>query len=341
MRVAFVAVLLPVLVQHPAPDPFAAQRDAAAAQSPLSSQFSISFADGRRTFHPGETIAITFSYDRVSPSPFNYEHWDHLGASRAVLDRTDGTVYPFEDYDRARIYQPGGILGGVRGCVVGAVRLPLTLDGYGDPLPALEPPKCWPIEFTVYLNQDVRFDSPGRYRFYVVDDHVSILNGSMAGRPDVPSLISNILEVEITARGAEWEAQTAAAAIEALDRPDDYKSRTSAARVLSFLGSDGAVDEMVRRVGTVDPLESAVRHDQTVRFVKGLFGARDRARVIRLMEAGLDDPRRSVKWPYIPTLAALSLARPGAGRKLTAANQRERIRQYERRRATVLAQGIR
>jgi hypothetical protein len=325
-----VALLVAALAQQPAPDAFIAQRDAAASRSPLSSRFSISFADNRRTYRPGEAIPLIFSYDVLSPSPYNYEDASHLGWARAILDHSDGTAYPLADYDRSGA-PVGGILGGVRGCLVGPDH---ALDFYGNPLPRA-PQTCPPVTFTVYLNQDVRFDKAGHYRFYVEDKHVSILQQSM-GEPPLPALVSNVLEIEITSRDPVWEDQAATAAIALLDVPNDFRSREDAARTLRFLGTDRAIDEMVRRVGRLDSVgaDPVVRR-QTSHFGKGLFGARDRTGVIKRMEAALGDPKAETSGSFMATLASLSLVQtPGAA--FTPKQQRERLHEYQRRRAALL-----
>jgi hypothetical protein len=276
---AALALLAAFLAQRPR-DHFVEQHGAAVAKSPLSDRFSIAFADDRRTFHPGEAIPLVFSYDRLAATPYNYEHFPHLGLAHAVLDHEDGTVYPLADYDRAGHSGNGGILAGVRGCFVAGV--PPQMDASGSPLPQPPEKPCPATTFTVYLNQDVRFDRPGHFRFYVVDDHVSFLERSN-GQAPVPSLVSNILELDIADTDAGWERRTAAAAIAQLDEPFDDAVRLSAARTLGFLGRGAALDEMIARLaGTPEPSDR-VRGQQTWYFVRGLYGAPDRAGVVARM----------------------------------------------------------
>jgi len=127
---------------------FSRQRDDEAATN-HSSGFTISFADGRRSFHPGETIKLTFTFHRYDISPANYEHCGGLGWADAVLDHADGTADPQDDiWNNGVLNTPCGVIGGVMGGLA---------SGYPRP----------PIQFSVYLNQGVRFDRSGTYRFYV------------------------------------------------------------------------------------------------------------------------------------------------------------------------------
>ena len=158
--------------------------------------FSISFADARRSFRPGETIALVFTF-HGSNIRRSTEHCGGLGIADAVLDHSDGTVNPQADFENNGIRGPTcGVRGGVRGGV-------FRSDGKAEPLP--------PITFAVYLNQAVRFDRPGAFRLYVRSGH-RFLGGE--GDHLLPALISNVLEFDVVERDRGWEAQTLEEAIQ-------------------------------------------------------------------------------------------------------------------------------
>jgi hypothetical protein len=252
-----------------------------------------------------------------------------------VLDRTVGTARPLADFDRA--YVSGGICCGVPGGVVQASRsfdrIVFGADGVPyfvkDPPPPPPPPPP-PVTITVLLNEGVRFDAPGHYRLYLADRHDAERIGPNERRP--PPLISNIVELDITARDAEWEDQTAAGALAILDVSSSDLEWTTAARTLRFLGSERAMDEMADRLGRQTSARARL-HD--LEFVKGLFGARDRARVIARMEMALDDAHRPLSGLYLETLTAIRMtAVPGA--HYTAAQRQAQLKAYQRRRSLAL-----
>ncbi len=166
-------------------DAFVRQRDAEAAKNE-STGFSVSFADDRRTFHVGETITLRFTFHRYDVSPYNYDHCQGLGLADAVLDHSDGAADPQADlWNNGVVRLYCGTLSAVVGGVVRA-------DGTMVPSP--------PIVFAVYLNQAVRFDRPGKYRFYVRSRH-RIFERQNVG--DGHALVSNVLELEIVDRDAD------------------------------------------------------------------------------------------------------------------------------------------
>ena len=142
-----VTICLAATVSHSAlaqDDSFARQRDSEATKN-ASTGFSISFADDRRAFHPGEPIQLRFAFRMYGISAFSYEHCDDLGLADAVLDHSDGTTDPQADlWNNGIIIPVCGLVSGVVGGIAGSDR---NLD-------------LKPIEFAVYLNQAVRFDHP-------------------------------------------------------------------------------------------------------------------------------------------------------------------------------------
>ena len=143
-------------------DSFVRQRDFEATKNG-STGFSVSFADDRRSFRPGETIALVFTFHRNDISGFNYEHCGGLGNADAVLDHSDGTINPQADFENNGIIGPiCGVLGGVRGGVVRS-------DGTAEPQP--------PMQFAVFLNQAVRFDRPGIPRLRAIATQIPRTSG--------------------------------------------------------------------------------------------------------------------------------------------------------------------
>jgi hypothetical protein len=327
-------------------DAFVAQRAAAAARNPGSPRFTIAFPGERRTFRPGEPILVVLSYDDVDgEDPYHFAELAQSGPIQVFSDPVAGVAAPLIDYERALIYEPPGICCGVRGGVVGGDRIiGYRWDGtQAVPILAPPPPKPPPITGTLVLNQLLRFDAAGRYRIYITDGHSGEIADSM-GWPRPPPLVSNMLELEITGRDRAWEERTAADAIAVLSSSHEAKARTAAARTLRFLGTDRAIDEMVRRLSRV-PESKASREDSS-EYVRGFFAARDRERAIVRLEAALDDGRQPASWLHLVTLAALRLAAsepPGAfnpAHKRAAYNVLAARRQRALHKAGILTDGL-
>lgn len=301
-------------------DSFVQQRDAEATKNG-STGFSISFADARRSFRPGETIALVFTFHRYDISGFNYEHCGGLGVADAVLDHSDGTADPQADFANNGIQGPGcGLLSGVRGGVIRS-------DG------KVEVPR--PIQFAVYLNQAVRFDRPGKYRVYVRSRHRFLGHQS---DELLPPLISNILEFDIVERDQAWEAKTLEDAIGVLNSSSDEAARTNAARSVSYLGTAEAVDEMARRFGRNpywggpgDPDNRLNSH-----WRAGLYGGRERAQVVARLERELDRTDRHVSPGFVTDLALLELTRRFVSRPIERSAYESQVRSYSTRHLAAL-----
>ncbi len=130
------------------------------------------------------------------------------------------------------------------------------------------------------LNEWLRFEKPGKYTLSVRSQRVS---EEANATPPVPSVLppeSNTVSFEILPRDPDWEAAELGAALRILGSKGSDMDRRKGCRTLRFLGTDLAVDEMIKRYGD----------DQwgcEFEFTAGLFSARDRERVVRLLEAGL------------------------------------------------------
>src|SRR5207247_1189459 len=111
------------------------------------------------------------------------------------------------------------------------------------------------------------------------------------------SVESNEVTFEILPRDPAWEAQQLAAAVGVLDGKSG--NQRQACRTLRFLGTDAAVDEMVKRY---DDNASGCGFE----YMTGLFSASHRDYVVRRMEAGLRASDQPVTRNYLRTLAVLS-----------------------------------
>lgn len=282
----------------PAHDRFSAQRDAAAARNPLSPRFTVSVDGNRRTFRVGEPISLVLIYDDVPNRRDPSGQCIH--SATPVLDRTIGTHDPERDLHRVGMGVPGGICGCVEGGVVEMPRfvtaveydangVPVITSRPAPPRPAAPKPTLPPVTVAYRLTDHVRFDAPGRYRFYIAD------RVGAGGPGDGAALVSNIIEIDISPRDIAWENETLRRAIEVLDTSANSEERSTAFRALQSLPSRKALDEMARRE------------------LAGLFSARDRAGAIAALTRHVDDPARVVSDQAIVMLAGLHATQASTG----------------------------
>ena len=324
-------------------DPFVAQRDAAAALNSGSRRFTIAFAGNRRSFRVGEEIPIVFSYDNLRRSFVTHsESFVHF--AQPVLDRTAGTAPPLADFARAALYMPAGVCCGVEGGVVGGAAsgriIGLEPDANGIPTfifapPPPPPPPPPPVVVTFALNDGLRFDAPGRYRLYMVDNHDA--ERGPADHP-WPPLISNIVAFDITEREEARDQQEVNHAVGVLDTSADRAARLKAARILGLVGSPRAISEMARRLWRWPGDHLRVENFQ---FEAGLFAVRDRDAAIAAMERDVDDPQRPISIWYLRELAALRVTQKHAGRLKSGDKHRALLAADQRRVRALSRAGVR
>lgn len=279
--------------------------------------FSIAFADERRAFHPGELITLRFSFPRRE---IYYDNCDGLGLPDLVFERAEGVADPhsaFSPDDGAR----GAIEGVRRPCGIRCCGVPGGLPGDG----LTEPP---PFELRVHLNQAARFDQPGTYRFYVrLATTVFEADGVRTGTP----WISNILQLTILERDPEWEDRTIADAVKVLDSTASRAEQDQAARVVAFLGTGRAVEEMARRYSPPHAGFGVSWSNSDRSWRRGLFAAGDRAHVVDRLEQELDRTDRFISTGFVADLATLAGARETANTPPDPAIGARFVRAYARR----------
>jgi hypothetical protein len=235
----------------------------------------------QQQFRPGEVIPIELEFDSAIPKRFvvdgaTYDRIGRLHIDEFDIEPARSVVDPLSDY-----FAPGrGGLGGIRGMhVLGEKPAVVKLD----------------------LNEWLRIDRPGTYRLRVRSRRVTDESQRREGvAPVVVPVESNDVTLEILPRDPDWEAGQLATALRTLDSTGSSLDQTRSCRVVRFLGTDGAIDEMVRRFDA----PSCGFH-----FIAGLYGAPNRSRVLEQMSRGVAAPDQAVSSGYLRTLAALSILR--------------------------------
>jgi hypothetical protein len=241
--------------------------------------FTLRIPDGRTRFHTGEVIPIELAFTSTIPNRFildtaTYDRSGRLTIDEFRVDPIDRVTDPLLDYFASL---GGYIGGGIRGNPV-----------LGDA----------PTIVKLELNEWFRFDRPGTFRLSARTRRVTEDPGS--GPSDVLVLESNTVTFDIVPSDAEWAAAAQASARRLLDSTASDVERREGCRILRFLATDAAVDEMIAR------FEDG-RWGCQFDYITGLFGAPNRARVVREMEAALKRRDQAVSDSFLRTLAVLSL----------------------------------
>ncbi|MBP7777698.1 MAG: hypothetical protein KA371_11255 [Acidobacteria bacterium] len=231
-----------------AQDAFEQRREADLASMTGVDPILLTLAAGKTTYRMGERIPISVEFQPFGMvGLLDTSCGPGIGLD-VVLDRSAGTFAPGRERD---------------------------LSGW-ETAPPLKPT---PVRETVDLNHAVRFDAPGRYRFYVRTRlTVPQSNGT-------PPRLSNIVTVDIVDRDPTWEASLIARAAVQLDASESSVARSEALADLSFLGTDAAVDLL------------APRPDTSVLAVA--WSARNRSHAIERMRERLANPSLPVDRVYV------------------------------------------
>ena len=249
------------------------------AQRPGPVTLTLRVADGRRQFRPGEIIPIELTFTsnvlkRFVVDGATYDRSGRLTIDEFRLAPIARVTDPMLDYFAAA----GAFMGG-------GMRSMATL---GDK----------PFTLKLELNEWFRFDTPGAFTLSVRSNRVNDEAQSTATRRLTLPVDSNSVSFEILARDPRWEEGEVARALTLMNGPAERRDLRTGCRILRFLGTPAAVDEMIRRSG-----------DQECSFdvTAGLISAPDRAYVVAQLETGLQAPDQAVTESYLRTLAMLSV----------------------------------
>ncbi len=241
---------------------FEADQKSAAAANPSDLHFTIALAapagasTPRTRFVAGEPIAVTLSFSTDSAKKYRldkglYDRSGRMTTEDWILDRTD-TTDPLADYFASGAMSMGGL----------------------RQMPVLG---SKPETVTFAINEWHRFDHPGHYRLYVTSHRIE--SDGPDGKPLGFAPTSNVLEFDVVRPTSDDAARLLADAVKLADSTKDDERREGARR-LRFLGTEPAVDEMIRRF--TDDMSSTD-------WEFGLIGTPHRATALARMEARLAD----------------------------------------------------
>ena len=225
----------------------------------------------KNTYYLGEVIPVTLTFK--NSSTVSYEVWtgtyDRSGRINDIAFHVDGPENGFSD-PLATYFSQGWFGGGL-----GNTK---TLGQHSQ---------------TFDLNEWVRFDLPGDYRFYCTTSRVR------EKREDgkYVSLCSQMVKLRITVPSNDLIRDEMAAALRGLDSEDD-KVRRKAARILRFLARRESIGQLVRLLGD---------EYLSMEAFFGIVGSRDWPHAKKALLEGIEHPDVVVNHSYIQALAHISI----------------------------------
>ncbi|HOE11663.1 MAG TPA: hypothetical protein PLQ35_14505 [bacterium] len=277
LRVAFlflgILILLPGIKTPCADEEFMVAYKEAIAKNPEGVTLQIRLADGKKQFHMGEIIRLELAFSSSKPDTYQVEirKYDRIGRlfeERYLVSPAENAVDPVQNY----FWGPpffGGICGGLSG-------LPRVLDA-----------TPWSIEFEI--NEWIRFEKPGTFQIYVISDRVWNQNDKGRNGHTITKLpvTSNIIEFEILPFDREWAEKTLQEAVQ-----------KNSARVLRFLDTEQAAEEMIKRLKGTDPFSG-----DDFQYYIGLIGSSHREYIVKTMEKYLVSPDHPVSEKFLRALS--------------------------------------
>ena len=137
-----------------------------------------------------------------------------------------------------------------------------------------------PRRLEIVLNDSLRFDNPGRYSISVTTTRVKKASKDFSG--EVFTMTTNAVSFELQEMSEEDEAKEVKRLSDLLSASRDVRAGETIAQQLSYLMGDPSTREKVRRF-----IEGQTGSGH---FHGGLFIARNRALVLRLVEVAMHDP---------------------------------------------------
>ena len=151
-----------------------------------------------------------------------------------------------------------------------------------------------PKRVEIILNDSLRFDVPGIYTIRVNTRRVTP-RLSLVRNPRPLLLSTNPISFEIQPMGDADEAKEVKRLTELLDAKRDWQSEEEISKQLSYLTGDVSTREKVRRFLTSEERSG----NYSGHIASGLFIARNRELVLKLIEASMRDPNVPVTWQIL------------------------------------------
>lgn len=146
-----------------------------------------------------------------------------------------------------------------------------------------------PKRLEIVLNDTLRFDNPGRYTVSVKTRRITRSSTDVRQASDPLSLSTNVISFELQSMSEEDEAKEVKRLSDLLDATRNSRD-DEIARRLSYLTGDPSTREKVRRF--LNPEQRPSNYSLHIHY--GLFIAKNRGLVLKLIEAAMRDPNTPV-----------------------------------------------
>lgn len=237
----------------------------------------LSLADGKTVYRMGETIRLMLSFTANRDGYTLDQHTSKPAPSldEVILSPSAGVFEWAKEYRRGAPYYNDVIINAKLSAA--------------------------PTDLTLLLNNFVRFDKPGKYSVKVKTKRVSTGDYTEKNWSQL-SLTTDEVNFEIKEMSEAEEEQEVKRLSALLDASGDWREQTKIAEQLSNLTGDASTREKVRRFFTSQSVSPGNYHGE-IRW--GLFIARNRALVIKLLEDALRDTNREANHTLLGMLSSL------------------------------------
>jgi hypothetical protein len=255
---------------------------ARAQDAPSAVHVKLSLADGKTVYRVGEQVKLVLEF---TADAAGYQVDTVPDGSQPTSDFA--TVSPEAGVHRWLEERAGGRLYGRD------VFAPVSLSNA-------------PVRVEFVLNNTIRFDSPGRYVVTVTTHRVWPASRPQEARRTL-ALTTNEVVFDVQPMSEAEEEKEVKRISDALDAARGWQAEDKLTRELSYLTGDASAREKVRRF-----LDSEGRTgNYGANIYNGLFIARDRALVLRLLEAAMRDPKRPVTFGLLGVVTTLRVLQDG------------------------------
>lgn len=165
-----------------------------------------------------------------------------------------------------------------------------------------------PTRVSLALNDTLRFERAGRYKVKVATRRVAPASSTMEHLPPI-LLTTNEVAFEIIPMSEEEEKKEIKRLSELLSAKRDWQMEERVTAELSYLTGDASSREKVRRF--LNPEERSGNYFAHIMY--GLYIARNRPLVLRLLETGMRDPNQPVESSLLSVVSQLRFLRETEG----------------------------
>lgn len=247
---------------------------------------TLSLSSDKKVFRAGERIRLVISFT----------------SERDGYRLDDTTTKPPSAVDVVTISPEAGVY---------AWAAEYTGGGYYPDYASVRPVSRTPTTVELTLNDWYRFDRAGRYTVKVTTSRVSGPGARMGGGPAL-RLTTNEVSFEVVEVSAEEEAAEVKRLSALLDAAQGWQEEARLAEELSYLAGEPSTREKVRRFLAGSRTNGPGNFAQNITL--GLAVARDRALVVRLLEAAIRDPEVVPSHGLLGTASSLKLMLEGVPR---------------------------